>query len=83
MWVLKSSSLLRCLTKGHRGCNVIAASCGGVTHWALVKEEDDTIMTIAFGQGAGNGELGLGPDEPKSATKPTQNKILAGIHILQ
>ncbi|GJE93212.1 RCC1/BLIP-II protein [Phanerochaete sordida] len=65
------------------GCNVIAASCGGVTHWALVKEEDGSIMTIAFGQGASNGELGLGPDEPKSATKPTQNKLLAGIQILQ
>lgn len=60
-----------------------AASCGGVTHWSLVEEEDGSIMAIAFGQGAGNGELGLGPDEPKSATKPTQNKTLIGIHVLQ
>lgn len=65
------------------GCNVFAASCGGVTHWALVKEEDGSITTIAFGQGASNGELGLGPDEPKSATKPTKHVPLDGIHVLQ
>lgn len=40
-------------------------------------------MTIAFGQGALNGELGHGPDQPKSATKPTQNKPLAGIEVIQ
>ena len=40
-------------------------------------------MTIAFGQGALNGELGHGPDQPKSATKPTQNKPLAEIEVIQ
>ncbi|KAM5532222.1 hypothetical protein V8D89_014122 [Ganoderma adspersum] len=64
------------------GCKITHAACGGVTHWALALE-DDGIMTIAFGQGALNGELGHGPDQPKSATKPTQNKPLAGIEILQ
>ena len=77
------------------------AACGGVTHWALAQEEDG-VMTIAFGQGALNGtylatspsvarhrhssplgELGHGPDEPKSATKPIQNKPLAGIEVIQ
>ena len=29
------------------------------------------------------GELGLGLDEPKSATKPTQHKPLTGIKVLQ
>lgn len=56
-------------------------------------------MTIAYGQNAANGmafcafpgpvligfegELGLGPDEPKSATKPTRHQPLAGIEILR
>ncbi|PIL24867.1 transcription factor [Ganoderma sinense ZZ0214-1] len=64
------------------GCKITHAACGGVTHWALALE-DDGIMTIAFGQGALNGELGHGPDQPKSATKPTQNKPLTGVEILQ
>lgn len=83
MYVSRDAGILAYLTRTIRGCNVIAASCGGVTHWALVKEDDGSIMTIAFGQGASNGELGLGPDEPKSATKPTHHKLLAGIHVLQ
>lgn len=29
------------------------------------------------------GELGLGPDEPKSATKPTKHQPLTGIEVLQ
>jgi len=29
------------------------------------------------------GELGLGPDEPKSATKPTRNATLVGIEIFE
>ncbi|KAI8985752.1 regulator of chromosome condensation 1/beta-lactamase-inhibitor protein II [Trametes punicea] len=84
------------------GCKIIHAACGGVTHWALA-QEDDGVMTIAFGQGALNGatfqshgipftewhakeltgELGLGPDEPKSATKPVQHKPLTGIDVVQ
>lgn len=56
-------------------------------------------MTIAYGQNAANGmafyafpglvlmafegELGLGPDEPKSATKPTKHQPLAGIEVLR
>jgi len=38
-------------------------------------------MTIAWGQNAANGELGLGPEEPKSATKPTRNQPLVGIDV--
>ena len=40
-------------------------------------------MTIAFGQNAANGELGLGPSEPKSATKPTRNQPLIGIDVFE
>lgn len=29
------------------------------------------------------GELGLGPEEPKSATKPTRNVPLAGVDIFE
>lgn len=65
------------------GCKIAYANCGGVTHWALAPDEDGSIMTIAFGQGAANGELGLGPDEPKSATKPTRLQPLIGVDIFQ
>ncbi|KAI9572017.1 regulator of chromosome condensation 1/beta-lactamase-inhibitor protein II [Boletus coccyginus] len=63
------------------GCKICQASCGGVTHFALSSEDDGSVMTVAYGQNAGNGELGLGPDEPKSATKPTKNQPLAGIQV--
>ncbi|KAI0793742.1 RCC1/BLIP-II [Fomes fomentarius] len=65
-----------------QGCKIIHAACGGVTHWALAQEETG-VMTIAFGQGALNGELGHGPDQPKSATKPIQNMPLNGIDVIQ
>ncbi|KAI0358134.1 RCC1/BLIP-II [Trametes cingulata] len=64
------------------GCKIIHAACGGVTHWAIAQEEDG-VMTIAFGQGAQNGELGYGPNEPKSSTKPLQHKPLTGIEVFQ
>jgi len=40
-------------------------------------------MTVAWGQNAANGELGLGPEEPKSATKPTRNQPLVGIDVFE
>ncbi|GBE86634.1 predicted protein [Sparassis crispa] len=65
------------------GCKITYASCGGVTHWALAPDDDGSVMTIAFGQGAANGELGLGPNEPKSQTKPTRHQPLIGIDVFQ
>ncbi|KAI0316141.1 RCC1/BLIP-II [Amylostereum chailletii] len=63
-------------------CKMIHATCGGVTHFALAPDEDEGgIMTIAWGQNAANGELGLGPLEPKSATKPQRNQPLIGIDV--
>ncbi|KAH9988564.1 regulator of chromosome condensation 1/beta-lactamase-inhibitor protein II [Russula vinacea] len=65
------------------GCKMKHACSGGVTHFALAPEDDEDggIMTIAWGQNAANGELGLGPEEPKSATKPTRNQPLIGIDV--
>jgi len=60
------------------------ACSGGVTHFALAPdEEEDDIMTIAWGQNAANGELGLGLEEPKSQTKPTRNQPLVGINVFE
>ncbi|OBZ74133.1 Protein RCC2 [Grifola frondosa] len=65
------------------GCKITHAACGGVTHWALAPDDDDTVMTIAFGQGAANSELGYGPNEPKSSTKPIRHQLLIGIDVIQ
>ncbi|THG99799.1 hypothetical protein EW026_g2605 [Hermanssonia centrifuga] len=71
------------------GCKISHASCGGVTHWLLAVDDDGSTMTIAFGQNASNvvefytGELGLGPEEPKSATKPTKHDPLNEIDVIQ
>ncbi|KAG5652910.1 hypothetical protein H0H81_003110 [Sphagnurus paluster] len=63
------------------GCKITLARSGGVTHWALTPDDDDTVMTVAWGQNAANGELGLGPEEPKSATKPTRSVPLVGVNV--
>ncbi|EIW75324.1 RCC1 BLIP-II [Coniophora puteana RWD-64-598 SS2] len=63
------------------GIKVLHASSGGVTHFALATEEEG-VMTVAWGQGASNGELGLGPEEPKSTSKPTRHMPLSGIDVL-
>ncbi|TFK95198.1 RCC1/BLIP-II [Pterulicium gracile] len=63
------------------GCRMTLVACGGVTHWGLVAE-DDGIMTVAWGQNAANGELGLGNEQPKSATKPTKHEPLSGIEVI-
>ncbi|KIL62087.1 hypothetical protein M378DRAFT_187414 [Amanita muscaria Koide BX008] len=63
------------------GCKMSLARCGGVTHWA-VTPDDDGPMTVCWGQNASNGELGLGPDEPKSATKPTRNVPLSELDVI-
>ncbi|KAK0470721.1 regulator of chromosome condensation 1/beta-lactamase-inhibitor protein II [Armillaria novae-zelandiae] len=65
------------------GCKISAAASGGVTHWALTPDdESDGVMTISWGQNAANGELGLGVEEPKSATKPIKHARLGGLDVL-
>jgi hypothetical protein len=83
-----------------RGCKVLLARSGGVTHWLVTPDDDGTPMTICWGQTANNGlfygssieiwlitdslgELGLGPEERKSCSKPTRNVPLVGIHIFE
>ena len=38
---------------------MIYVCCGGVTHWALTPDDDDSVMTIAWGQNAANGDRSL------------------------
>jgi len=49
----------------------------------VITPDDVGMMTVAWGQSASNGELGLGPEEPKSSTKPTKHMPLEGIEVLQ
>jgi hypothetical protein len=65
------------------GCKVMHARSGGVTHWLITPDDDGMPMTVCWGQNAANGELGLGLDEPKSATKPTRNVPLQGIEVFE
>ncbi|KAF8584248.1 RCC1/BLIP-II [Ramaria rubella] len=63
------------------GCKISHAASGGVTHFALCPDDDNSVMTIAWGQNAANGELGLGDDEAKSATKPLRVNPLNGVNV--
>ncbi|KAH8979679.1 hypothetical protein EDB92DRAFT_1858846 [Lactarius akahatsu] len=66
------------------GCKIRHACSGGVTHFALAPDEEEGgVKTVACGQNAANGELGLGPEEPKSATKPQRNQPLVGINVFE
>ncbi|KAK1225445.1 hypothetical protein PQX77_011615 [Marasmius sp. AFHP31] len=71
-------------------CKALWASLGGVTHWISTPADSDLDpvahpnaprMVVAWGQNPVNSELGLGPDEPKSCTKPTRHEKLDGLHI--
>ncbi|KAL0061730.1 hypothetical protein AAF712_011401 [Marasmius tenuissimus] len=71
-------------------CKVLWASLGGVTHWISTPADSDLDpvanpnaprMVVAWGQNPVNSELGLGPDEPKSCTKPTRHERLEGLYI--
>lgn len=60
MYVSWHSSLFHLTHCTSRGCKIVHAACGGVTHWAIAQEEDG-VMTIVFGQGALNGGLQTNP----------------------
>jgi hypothetical protein len=57
---------------------VTQASCGGVTHWVLADDDTDGIMTIAFGQGAGNGMLLTRPVKAGKFTWRLQANLALG-----
>ncbi|KAI5829310.1 RCC1/BLIP-II [Schizophyllum commune Tattone D] len=67
-------------------CRTTHVSCGGVTHFVLTPNDEagreGKNMTVCWGQNAANGELGLGPDENKSATKATKNKPLLEVDVI-
>ncbi|KAF8327774.1 regulator of chromosome condensation 1/beta-lactamase-inhibitor protein II [Cantharellus anzutake] len=65
------------------GCRILGGACGGVTHFCFTPSEDGCVMTIGWGQGANNCELGLGDGQPKSATKPVEITTLKGIDVFQ
>lgn len=44
-----------------RACKVRLVSCGGVTHWLTTDDEDDSTMTVAWGQNAHNGRTSVFP----------------------
>ncbi|WWC64548.1 uncharacterized protein I303_107158 [Kwoniella dejecticola CBS 10117] len=62
-------------------CKVLKASCGGCTHF-LTTPEGKGVMTVGFGQGCLYGELGLGPELGKSATKPVKIEPLNKIDVI-
>lgn len=70
------------------GCKMRKSSLGGVTLFCVADEDPQNrnkvgaTMNICWGQNAGNGELGLGLDKPRSATKPLRCETLDGIAIL-
>ncbi|KAF5316310.1 hypothetical protein D9619_006834 [Psilocybe cf. subviscida] len=64
------------------GCKVLIARSGGVTHWLVTPDDDGSPMTVCWGQNANNGELGLGAEERKSASKPTRNLPLVGVDVI-
>lgn len=70
------------------GCKIRSAAMGGVTLFAIADETEagaaeHATMNIAWGQSAGNGELGLGEGKPKSATQPMRCEPLDGIGLLE
>lgn len=65
------------------GCQVSAIACGGSTHFAVAPDEGNTVMTVGWGQGASNGELAFGEDQPKNSTKPQKIAPLAGVDVFR
>ncbi|WVQ84629.1 hypothetical protein IAT38_006784 [Cryptococcus sp. DSM 104549] len=63
-------------------CKVIKASSGGCTHFITTADPEGGVMTVGFGQGVLYGELGLGPDAGKSATKPVKIIPLENIDVI-
>ncbi|ODN94743.1 hypothetical protein L198_04887 [Cryptococcus wingfieldii CBS 7118] len=63
-------------------CKVIRVSSGGVTHFMTTADPEGGVMTVGFGQGVLYGELGLGSESGKSASKPVKIEPLGGINVI-
>ncbi|OWZ68244.1 hypothetical protein AYX14_01286 [Cryptococcus neoformans] len=63
-------------------CKVIKTSSGGCTHFITTPDPEGGVMTVGFGQGVLYGELGLGSDSAKSATKPQKIIPLSGVDMI-
>ncbi|GMK56346.1 hypothetical protein CspeluHIS016_0301860 [Cutaneotrichosporon spelunceum] len=61
--------------------NVQDFSAGFISHFAMVVDEDDVPRTLAWGQGATHGELGIGSDF-LSSSDPTPIEQLDNIEVL-
>ncbi|SCV68428.1 BQ2448_549 [Microbotryum intermedium] len=57
-------------------------AAGGVTLFANASNDQDGEVTVSWGQNAQNGELALGLDAPRSATKPSRIEPLDGVEII-
>ncbi|PWN41029.1 RCC1/BLIP-II [Ceraceosorus guamensis] len=71
------------------GVHCLNVALGGVTLLVTAYEPDagmradcDATMNVVWGQNAANGELGLGPEKPRSATKPIRCEPLDKVSIL-
>ncbi|GHJ85544.1 hypothetical protein NliqN6_1946 [Naganishia liquefaciens] len=60
-------------------CKINAVACGGNGLFLITPADAQEVMCVAFGQGCANGELGLGEDQPKNATKPVRITPLNGL----
>ena len=71
------------------GVHCLNAALGGVTLLVTARELEtantgpqEATMNVCWGQGANNGELGVGLGKPKSATKPQRCETLDRIAVL-
>jgi alpha-tubulin suppressor-like RCC1 family protein len=61
-----------------QGWNLRSVACGATTYAACGEDQ-----AITWGQGGGNGELGYGPDGPKSSANPKLVDSLGQKHVIQ
>ncbi|KAJ9110156.1 hypothetical protein QFC20_003008 [Naganishia adeliensis] len=64
-------------------CKILAVACGGNGNFLITPADATEVMCVAFGQGCANGELGLGEDQPKNATKPVRIAPLNGLDAFE
>ncbi|KAJ9125455.1 hypothetical protein QFC22_000416 [Naganishia vaughanmartiniae] len=63
-------------------CKVKSVACGGNGLFLITPSDANEVMCVAWGQSCQNGELGLGDDQPKNATKPVRINPMNGLDTL-